>query len=100
MLLFQGVDGRTNIVSILFQRHAYGVVVASFSVAAGLFKLPDLTGPDGNGIRGYAVIAAATAAVVAVFTVHFLTRYFRKGNLNPFAAYCCLFGLAMVIYNA
>jgi undecaprenyl-diphosphatase len=69
-------------------------------LAAGLFKLPDLTGHNGNGIRAYALIAAATAAVVAVFTVHFLTRYFRRGNLYPFAAYCVLFGIAMVIYNA
>ena len=69
-------------------------------LAAGLFKLPDLTGPLGNGIRGYAVLAALVAAVVAVFTVHFLTRYFRRGNLIPFGIYCVLFGIAMVIYNA
>jgi undecaprenyl-diphosphatase len=79
----------------------FGFLLATpIILAAGLFKLSDLTGPNGNGIRGYAVIAAATAAVVAVFTVHFLTRYFRRGNLYPFAAYCCVFGLAMVIYNA
>jgi undecaprenyl-diphosphatase len=69
-------------------------------LAAGLYKIPDLTGHLGNGIRGYAVLACVVAAVVAVFTVHFLTRYFRRGNLYPFAAYCVLFGLAMVIYNA
>ena len=79
----------------------FGFLLATpIILAAGIFKLGDLTGPLGDGIRGYAVIAAATAAVVAVFTVHFLTRYFRRGNLNPFAAYCCVFGLAMVIYNA
>jgi undecaprenyl-diphosphatase len=69
-------------------------------LAAGVFKVGDLTGSNGNGIRGAAVIAAAAAAITAVITVHFLTRYFRKGNLNPFAAYCVLFGAAMVIYNA
>jgi undecaprenyl-diphosphatase len=69
-------------------------------LAAGLFKLPDLTGPDGNGIRGYALLAALVAAVVAVFTVHFLSRYFRRGSLTPFGIYCLLFGIAMVIYNA
>jgi undecaprenyl-diphosphatase len=69
-------------------------------LAAGVYKLPDLTGPNGTGIRGYAVLAAVTAAVVAVFTVHFLTRYFRRGNLIPFGIYCVLFGIAMVIYNA
>jgi undecaprenyl-diphosphatase len=69
-------------------------------LAAGLYKISDLTGPNGNGVRGYAVLAAAVAAVTAVFTVHFLTRFFKRGNLNPFAIYCLVFGLAMVIYNA
>ena len=69
-------------------------------LAAGLYKLPDLTGSLGNGVRGYALIAAVTAAVFAVFTVHFLTRYFKTGNLIPFGIYCVLFGTAMVIYNA
>jgi undecaprenyl-diphosphatase len=69
-------------------------------LAAGVYKIPDLTGHLGNGIRGYAVLAAAVAAVTAVFTVHFLTRYFRRANLTPFAFYCVLFGLAMVLYNA
>jgi undecaprenyl-diphosphatase len=79
----------------------FGFLLATpIILAAGLFKLPDLTGPNGDGIRGYALLAAAASAVVAVFTVHFLTRYFRRGNLNPFAAYCVIFGLAMVFYNA
>jgi undecaprenyl-diphosphatase len=69
-------------------------------LAAGIFKLPDLTGPNGNGVRLYALIAAGAAAVTAVFTVHFLTRYFKTGNLIPFAIYCVLFGSAMVIYTA
>jgi undecaprenyl-diphosphatase len=69
-------------------------------LAAGVYKIGDLTGPNGAGIRGPAVIAAVVAAITAVFTVHFLTRYFRKGNLNPFGIYCILFGAAMVVYNA
>ncbi len=69
-------------------------------LAAGVYKLPDLTGPNGNGIRVYALIASAAAAVAAVFTVHFLSRYFKRGNLIPFAIYCVAFGTAMVIYNA
>ncbi|HKO28067.1 MAG TPA: undecaprenyl-diphosphate phosphatase [Solirubrobacteraceae bacterium] len=69
-------------------------------LAAGLFKFSDLTGPLGAGIRGPAVIAAIAAAITAVFTVHFLTRYFKTRNLIPFGIYCILFGAAMVIYNA
>ncbi len=79
----------------------FGFLLATpIILAAGVFKLSDLTGPNGNGIRGYALLAAATAAVFAVVTVHFLMRYFRRGNLNPFAAYCVVFGVAMVLYNA
>jgi undecaprenyl-diphosphatase len=66
---------------------------------AGLYKLPDLTGPLGNGIRGEAVIAAISAAITAVFTVHFLMRYFKTNNLIPFGIYCVVFGAAMVAYN-
>jgi undecaprenyl-diphosphatase len=69
-------------------------------LAAGLYKIPDLTGPNGDGVRGAAVIAAVVAALVSVLTVRFLTRYFRRGNLRLFALYCVLFGAAMVIYNA
>ncbi len=70
-------------------------------LAAGVYKIGDLTGPLGdNGVRGAAFIAALVAAVVAIGTVHFLTRYFRKGNLRPFGIYCIVFGLAMVAYNA
>jgi undecaprenyl-diphosphatase len=69
-------------------------------LAAGLFKFSDLTGPLGAGVRGPAVIAAAVAAVTAVFTVHFLTRYFKTRNLIPFGIYCIIFGAAMIIDNA
>jgi undecaprenyl-diphosphatase len=69
-------------------------------LAAGVYKITDLTGPNGAGIRGYALLAAAVAAVAAVFTVHFLTRFFKRGNLIPFGIYCVLFGIGMVIYNA
>jgi undecaprenyl-diphosphatase len=67
---------------------------------AGLFKIGDLTGHLGNGIRGPAFVAAIAAAITAVFTVAFLTRYFKTRTLIPFAVYCVVFGLAMVIYNS
>lgn len=79
--------------------------------AAGILKYGDLTGRIhlGNGfatatqahdLRIAALIALVCSAVVAVFTVHFLTRYFRRANLIPFGIYCVLFGVAMVAYNA
>jgi len=67
---------------------------------AGIYKIPDLTGVNGNGVRGAAVIASISACVTAIITVRFLMRYFKRGNLIPFGIYCVVFGLAMVFYNA
>jgi undecaprenyl-diphosphatase len=86
----------------------FGFLLATpIILAAGIYKLPDLTGkiPEltasgASDLRSASVIAAIVAAVVAVFTVHFLTRYFRRGNLTPFGIYCILFGIAMIAYNA
>ncbi|HEY2651175.1 MAG TPA: undecaprenyl-diphosphate phosphatase [Solirubrobacteraceae bacterium] len=69
-------------------------------LAAGIYKIGDLTGPLGAGVRGPALIAASVAAFFAVITVAFLSRYLKRGNLMPFAIYCLLFGTAMIIYNA
>jgi undecaprenyl-diphosphatase len=68
-------------------------------LAAGIIKLPDLFGHLGDGIRGQAFVACAVAAVTAVFTVRFLVGYFKTRTLTPFAIYCLLFGMAMVIYT-
>ena len=68
-------------------------------LAAGVFKVSDLTGANGAGIRGQAAVACAAAAITAVFTVRFLVNYFRTRTLTPFAVYCLLFGLAMVFYT-
>ncbi len=78
----------------------FGFLLATPPIlAAGLLKIGDLTGPNGNGgVRGAAFIAAIFAAVTAVFTVHFLTRYFKRGNLRPFGVYCILFGIFMVLF--
>jgi undecaprenyl-diphosphatase len=69
-------------------------------LAAGLFKLPDLLGPLGEGVRGQAAVACISAAIAALITVRFLMRWFKTRTLIPFAIYCLLFGPAMVIYNA
>jgi undecaprenyl-diphosphatase len=68
-------------------------------LAAGVFKLPDLLGHLGNGVRGQAVVACVVAAITAVFTVAFLVKWFRTRTLVPFGVYCLLFGFAMLIYT-
>jgi undecaprenyl-diphosphatase len=78
----------------------FGFLLATPPIlAAGLLKVGDLTGPNGNGVRGAAVIAAICAAVTAVITVHYLTGYFKKGNLRPFGIYCILFGAFMTAFT-
>ncbi len=80
----------------------FGFLLATpIIIAAGLLKFGDLLGPNGDGgVRLAAVIAAACAAVTAVVTVHFLSRWFERGSLRPFGIYCLLFGAAMIAYNA
>lgn len=68
-------------------------------LAAGVLKIGDLTGPNGNGgVRQAAYIAAIAAAVTAVFAVHFLVKWFKTRTLTPFGIYCLLFGAAMVVF--
>jgi undecaprenyl-diphosphatase len=78
----------------------FGFLLATPPIlAAGVYKVGDLTGPLGDGVRGAAVIAAVFAAVTAILTVHFLTRYFKTGNLRRFGIYCILFGIFMVLFT-
>jgi undecaprenyl-diphosphatase len=66
-------------------------------LAAGLLKIPDFTGPLGNGIRGQALAGAAAAFVCALAATKFLTRYFETRRLTPFAIYCFVFGIASIV---
>ncbi len=68
--------------------------------AAGLFKLSDLTGPLGNGVRGQALVAMIITAGTALISVRFLMRYFKTRTLTPFGIYCLAFGFSMAIYIA
>jgi len=67
-------------------------------LAAGLYKLPDLTGPLGSNIRGQAIVGAVAAGIAAYLSVRFLTRYFETRTLTPFAIYCLVVGGVMTIY--
>jgi undecaprenyl-diphosphatase len=69
-------------------------------LVAGLFKLPDLTGPLGSGLRGQAVVAMVITGITALISVRFLMRYFRTRTLTPFGIYCLAFGAFMAIYIA
>jgi undecaprenyl-diphosphatase len=69
-------------------------------LAAAALKLPDLAGPQGNGVRGPALVGALCAAFAAYLSVRFLMRYFETRTLIPFAVYCLCAGTACAIYFA
>jgi undecaprenyl-diphosphatase len=66
--------------------------------AAALLKLPELLGPEGNGLRGQALVGALCSAATAYLAVRFLMRYFETNRLWPFAVYCLLAGAAATAY--
>ena len=69
-------------------------------LAAGVLKIPDLTGPLGAGIRGPILFGSLLSFVGAYLALRFLMRYFSdpKRTLTPFAIYCLVAGLGCFIY--
>jgi len=65
--------------------------------AAGVYKIPDLIGPNGDGIRGQVIVGSIVAGACAYLAVRFLTRFFETRNLIPFAIYCLAFGAASIV---
>jgi len=57
-------------------------------LAAGVYKLHDLVGPNGNGVRGQILAGAVVTGVAAYLSVRFLDKYFRNKSLRPFGIYC------------
>jgi len=66
-------------------------------LAAGLYKLPDLFGPLGNGIRLQALAGSVVAGFAAYLSIRFLMRYFQTRTLTPFAIFCLVEGIACTI---
>ncbi|HEV8220847.1 MAG TPA: undecaprenyl-diphosphate phosphatase [Streptosporangiaceae bacterium] len=67
-------------------------------LAAGVLKLPDLTGPDSHGIQGQILVGSILSGIGAYLSVRFLVRYFQTRTLTPFAVYCVVAGLAAIVY--
>jgi undecaprenyl-diphosphatase len=66
-------------------------------MAAGVYKLPDLLGPNGNGIRGQILVGAVISGIAAYLSVRFLDKYFRNKTLRPFGVYCICISLLMLM---
>jgi undecaprenyl-diphosphatase len=61
-------------------------------LGAGLYKIPDLAGSLGDGIRGQAFVGAVVAGIAAYLSTKFLVRFFETKSLTPFGIYCIVFG--------
>jgi undecaprenyl-diphosphatase len=70
--------------------------------AAGAFKISDLTGPLGDGIRGQVLFGSILSGVGAYLALRFLVRYLSDPakTLTPFGIYCIVVGLGSAIYLA
>lgn len=64
---------------------------------AGLYKLPELLGKAGDGIRSQALVGAVIAGVAAYLTVRYLDKYFRTRSLRPFGIYSIAFAIFMLL---
>jgi undecaprenyl-diphosphatase len=64
---------------------------------AGLYKLPDLMGSLGNGVRTQTVVGALFAGAAAYVAVRFLVRWFTTKTLIPFGIYSLVVGLLCVV---
>jgi len=70
-------------------------------LAAGVLKVPDLTGPMTKGMHGPVLVGSLIAGVAAFLSVRFLTKYFSEDkSLNPFGIYCLVAGLGSLAYLA
>jgi undecaprenyl-diphosphatase len=76
------------------------LLAAPIILAAGVYKVPDLAGHLGDGIRGQALVGAVAAGLAASVSVRFLLRFFQTRNLLPFAVYCLAAGIISVIHFA
>jgi undecaprenyl-diphosphatase len=66
-------------------------------LAAGVYKVPDLAGHLGDGVRGQALVGAVFAGLAAFVSVRFLLRFFQTRTLLPFAVYSLAVGLISII---
>lgn len=68
--------------------------------AAAMLELPTLFAPEGRPALAQSVIGCAVAGVTAYASVAFLTRWFRRNDLAPFAWYCLGAGILSFVLFA
>ena len=65
--------------------------------AAAVLKLPDLVTANLASQTGPIIVGAIASGTGAFFSVKFLTKYFEKSTLRPFAAYCLIAGVVTLL---
>jgi undecaprenyl-diphosphatase len=68
-------------------------------LAAGVYKVPDLTGHLGSGIRGQILVGSVVAGIGSFLSVRFLTRWFKTRTLTPFGIYCLVVGVFFIFHS-
>jgi undecaprenyl-diphosphatase len=66
-------------------------------LAAGVYKLPDLLGANGDGVRPQILVGSIAAFIAAYLSVRFLTRWFATRTLLPFAIYSLAVGILAIV---
>jgi undecaprenyl-diphosphatase len=66
-------------------------------LAAGVYKLHDFVGSNGNGVRGQILVGALMAGIAAYFSVRYLDKYFKGKSLRPFGIYCIGISLFVLV---
>ena len=105
LALFAGISrsGVTMVAGLLRGLDHENAARFSFMLAtpvilgAGLYKLPDLLGPNGDGLRGQVILGSVVAGFAAYGAVRFLERFFRANTLVPFAVYCLGVGALSIL---
>lgn len=64
---------------------------------AGLYKLPELFGSLGHGVRMQTLVGSLCAMVAAWVAVRFLTKWFSTKTLKPFGIYCLVVGITCAV---
>lgn len=67
---------------------------------AAIYKMPDFFGSLADGVRPQILVGGLAAGISAYLSVKFLDKYFKTRSLMPFAIYCLIFGIFMIIFQS
>ncbi|MFI6362296.1 undecaprenyl-diphosphate phosphatase [Nocardia sp. NPDC050630] len=67
-------------------------------LGAGIVEIPELFGPETDGIRGPVLVGAIVSGTSSWLAVRYLERHFQTRTLLPFATYSLVVGLLSIIH--